>query len=268
MKFSISNIAWPAEHDEEMYGFIYDNGFSGLEIAPTRIFPNDPYDKLIEAKDFSNMLKEVFGLSVSSMQSIWYGITESIFGSDTDRQKLIDYSKKAVDFAHVIGCQNLVFGCPKNRDIPAGTAPDIYLPIAFEFFDKIGSYAAKEKVFVSIEPNPTIYNTNFINTTPGAFDICKELDNSGIKVNMDLGTVIYNGENIEFLKDNINLINHIHISEPYLAPIQKRTMHRELIEALKNLQYDKYVSIEMGNPNDIELVKKTILYMEEICHDV
>ena len=51
MKLSISNIAWSTEHDNTMYQFLKDNGFDGLEIAPTRIFPEKPYEHLSEAKD-------------------------------------------------------------------------------------------------------------------------------------------------------------------------------------------------------------------------
>lgn len=264
MNLSISNIAWSPEYDEEMYGFLSANGFCGLEIAPTRISLQAPYDKLAEAGEFSSRLKKIYNIRISSMQSIWYGITESIFGSDYDRQKLIDYTQKAVDFANAVACTNLVFGCPKNRAIPSDAVSDNYLTIAYDFFNKIGKYAAGYGICISIEPNPPIYNTNFINTTIQAFDICKKLGNPGIKVNIDLGTIIHNSESLEILKDKINLINHIHISEPYLVPIEKRTLHHELINELRNLNYDKFISIEMSNPNNIDLVKEVILYVKEL----
>lgn len=38
MKLSISNIGWDAEQDEAVYRLMGAYGFSGLEIAPTRIF--------------------------------------------------------------------------------------------------------------------------------------------------------------------------------------------------------------------------------------
>lgn len=268
MNLSISNIAWPPENDEEMYGFLVTNGFCGLEIAPTRIFPQAPYDKLTQANEFSSRLKEIYNIGVSSIQSIWYGITESIFASADAQQKLIDYTKKAVDFANAVACPNLVFGCPKNRAVPPCAVLDNYLTIACDFFNKIGDYAAGYGICISIEPNPPIYNTNFINTTVEAFDLCKKLNNPGIKVNIDLGTMIHNGEGIEILKDNINLINHIHISEPYLVPIEKRTLHYELIKELQNLNYDKFISIEMNNPNNLDLVKETILYIKGLSYDI
>lgn len=262
MYLSISNIAWSSRHDEEMYGFFSDNGFCGLEIAPTRIFQQNPYDKLAEANEFSKRLKRIYNIRVSSIQSIWYGITESIFGSDAARQKLVDYTKKAVDFANAVACPNLVFGCPKNRSIPPDVVPGKYLPITYDFFNKIGKYAAGYGICISIEPNPPIYNTNFINTTSEAFDICKKLNNPGIKVNIDLGTMLHNGEGIEILKGNIDLINHIHISEPHLVLIEKRPIHHDLFEMLRNLKFDKSISIEMSNQNNIDSVKEAIMYVK------
>ena len=261
MKLSISNIAWQAEYDWEMYNFLSANKFDGLEIAPTRIFPDSPYDCISQAKDFKKMLKNDYGLSVSSVQSIWFGVVENIFGSETERQKLIDYTKKAIDFANALDCRNIVFGCPKNRAVPADMHPDIYLPLAYNFFNQIGDYAASNGTYISIEPNPPIYSTNFINTTAEAFDICKKLNNPGIKINIDMGTFIHNNESLTILWDNIDLINHVHISEPRLAPVEKRKLHVDLINELRNLNYANYLSIEMANPNDIDLVKKTVLYI-------
>ena len=42
MKLSISNIAWDKEKDIEMYEYLSKLNFSGIEIAPTRIFEIDP----------------------------------------------------------------------------------------------------------------------------------------------------------------------------------------------------------------------------------
>lgn len=260
MKLSISNIAWSAEHEYEQYRFLQTQGIQGLEIAPTRIFPTYPYDKLSEAHVWATALKENYGLIISSMQSIWYGHTEKIFASSVERKTLIDYTKKAIDFAAVIGCKNLVFGNPKNRDTEELTK---MMPIAMDFFKEIGSYAAIKNTIIAIEPNPTIYNTRFINTTEQAFEFVDQVASPGVKVNVDLGTIIYNGENISVLKQATSLINHIHISEPYLKAIEHRDIHLKLLKLLTEIQYDKYVSIEMGK-QDIEIVKNTILYLKEL----
>ena len=74
MQLSMSNIAWKKEQDEEIYRFMQENGFTGLEIAPTRIFPELPYEHLKEAEIWSKRLKKEYGFSISSMQSIWFGM--------------------------------------------------------------------------------------------------------------------------------------------------------------------------------------------------
>jgi sugar phosphate isomerase/epimerase len=253
MKRSFSNIAWSAEHDAEMYAFLHAQGFDGLEIAPTRIFPEHPYEHLDEARNFAARLYERYGFAISSMQSILYGRAENIFGSHTEREDLLEYTRKAVDFAAALSCGNLVFGCPKNRTMPEGAD----IQGAYDFFGNAAEYAEHRGTVIALEPNPPYYGTNFINTTQEAFDFCRKLNLPALKVNADLGTLISNGESINLLKENISLINHIHISEPKLAPIERREVHREICR----LEFGGYVSVEMGNTGDLDVVKRTAEYI-------
>lgn len=262
IKLSISNIAWAAENDIEMYQFLKDIGLQGLEIAPTRLFPENPYDKLTEAKEWAISLKKQYGLEIPSMQSIWYGHQEKIFGSTEDRQILIDYTKKAIDFAEVIGCKNLVFGNPRNRD-----TDDISgnYPIAIDFFREIGDYALEHNTTIAIEANPPIYNTRFINRTEQAVELAYKSGSEGVKVNVDLGSIIFNEEGINYLRQVPKYINHVHISEPNLAPIENRVLHNQLIDILKEIGYQKYVSIEMRKGDNLESVKKAVEYIKRIA---
>ena len=60
MKLAISNIGWAEEQDSAVYGLMKQYGFTGLEIAPTRIFPEKPYERLKEAKDWAEWMKREF----------------------------------------------------------------------------------------------------------------------------------------------------------------------------------------------------------------
>lgn len=261
IKLSISNIAWAQENDTEMYQFLKEVGYQGLEIAPTRVFPKTPYDWLPQAKEWADNLKKEFSLVVPSMQSIWYGHQEKIFGTKEERKILIDYTKKAIEFAETIGCKNLVFGNPKNRDTDdvAGN-----YSTAIDFFHEIGEYALEHNTTIAIEPNPTIYNTRFLNYTEQAVEMAYKCDSRGVKVNIDLGTIIYNEEGIEYLKQIPEFINHVHISEPGLKQIEKKLLHQELFSILHSIGYSKYVSIEMGCQKDLKQVKSIIEYVKEI----
>ena len=91
MRLSISNIGWSEENDAAVYSIMKNNGFMGLEIAPPRIFPEQPYSKLDEARAWADELKKEHGFVVPSMQSIWYGRSEKLFGTDEERAALVDF---------------------------------------------------------------------------------------------------------------------------------------------------------------------------------
>lgn len=259
MKVTISNIAWQPENDAEMYAFLKEKKCTGIEIAPTRIFPENPYSDLNKVANFREELQSDYGLKVVSMQSICFGRNEAIFSSEEERNSLLEYIKQSIDFASVLGCENLVFGSPKNRNINPNQEE-----IALAYFSEIGKYAAEKNTVFAFEPNPVIYGTNFINTTNQALDFVKTCNVEGLKINFDLGTVIYNEENLSVLENNLKWINHIHISEPYLEEIQKRSLHKELASILRKEKYDNFISIEMKGGSELEKIKDIIEYTQDV----
>lgn len=260
MKISVSNIAWTKEYDEHMYDWLCSQEVEGLEIAPTRIIVSEPYSYAEQIAEFALDIKKNFGLEISSMQSIWYGRNENIFTSAEDREILTQYTKKAIDFAKAAECKNLVFGCPRNRNMPEGAN----LNLAIDFFEELAQYAKTQNTVIGMEANPPVYNTNFINTTKQAFELIDKIGNDGFKLNLDMGTMIANGEDVALLRGREHLINHVHISEPGLAMIEQRSVHEELARLLYEADYSGYVSLEVKTQENIEEVKKAVTYLQEI----
>ena len=106
-QLAISNIAWQQSDDEEIYTAMQHCGFTGLEIAPTRIFPSEPYENLTGAALFGGYLRNRWGFHVPSLQSIWYGLEGNIF-DPADTERLLDYTAQAFQFAHTVNCPSLV----------------------------------------------------------------------------------------------------------------------------------------------------------------
>lgn len=264
MKLSISNIAWSADQDSIVYEIMKENGFSGLEIAPTRIFPERPYEDLGAAERWAKDLKAQYGFAVPSMQSIWYGVKEQIFGSPEERSTLIDYTKKAIEFAEAVGCGNLVFGCPRNRNLPEETDKKAAGQIAEDFFRELADHAVRHNTVIAMEANPPIYHTNYINTTVQALELTAAIGSDGFKVNLDTGTIIENGESLSMLEGKVSVLNHVHISEPGLKMIERRELHRELAELLQKENYQGYVSIETGRTECMADLKEICAYVKEI----
>lgn len=260
MKLSVSNIGWNSQQDREMYVWLQEQGIQGLEAAPTRLFPEGPYDRLEQAAVMAKELKTQYGLQIPSMQSIWYGMPQRISGTQEEWDKLYLYTEKAIDFACACSCRNLVFGCPKNRTVlqSADAARNE------QFLLEIAQAAHKKQAVIALEANPTIYHTNYINTTMEAIETVRRLDHPGLKLNLDFGTVLANEECLNILKGNIDIISHVHISEPGLKSLQRRQEHLVLKELLQQGGYEHFVSLEMAQPEDFCALTESILYLKEV----
>lgn len=260
INLAISNIAWNTELNDSVYELMQKYGFTGLEIAPTKIIPNEPYLHIKEAREWAHSLQRRWEFSIPSIQSVWYGRAEKLLGSEKERTLLLDYTKLAVDFAVVLGVKNLVFGCPKNRFVPDGADKSI----AVRFFKEIGDYAYEKGTCIGMEANPELYGTNFINTTEEAVFLIKQVASDGFKLNLDVGTMIQNNESISILYGNVEVVNHCHISEPFLKKIEKRDLHREIFDFLRTENYKGFVSIEMSLQEKISDIEEVLQYVREL----
>ena len=255
MRLSISNIAWDTGQNETVYSFMQELGYTGMEIAPTKFFPELPYDHWKEFHLLCEELKERFGISVCSMQSILYGMDQNLFDV-RGAEKLLVYLDKAFAFGEEAGGCNLVFGCPKNRSIPEGRSWKDAIP----FFAEAATLALGHSCVLALEANSPMYGTNFINTTAEAFEFAREVP--GLRVNLDFGTIIDCEDDLQTVADNLYLVNHVHISEPGLVPVKPREEHKELAAILKDSDYSGYVSIEMKQ-TDMDTIKETMDYVLE-----
>ena len=234
MKLSISNIAWTKDEDEQVYRLMVDNGFTGLDIAPARIFEN-PFEVEVEAaKSFKNKMKDM-GIEVVGMQSLLYK-TEglNIFGTPESRYSMFKHLIKMMDYAKKIGVKILVFGSPKNRLI-GNMEYKKAEKIAIGFFSELADYAKRNGLIFCIEPNPKDYGADFLTNTIDAANFVKKVNNDGLGLHMDMGTILMNNEDIEgIIEAYIDIIKHIHISHPHLDIVNKNK--DEHILALKGFK--------------------------------
>ncbi len=242
MKLSASNIGWHKADDDFVLRQLMYLGFSGLEFAPSKVTNQIPYSKaaINESRKYFTKVFENFGLRPSSMQSIWYGVNRNIFNSAEDNSWLIEYTIRAMDYSREVGCKNIVFGCPLNRNLQDAHNAGY----AIKFFSKIEEYASSIGINFAIEANPRIYSTNFLNTHNEVFNFLINHDLYGLRINYDIGAAISNFEKSSSVTKMKNMISHVHISEPFLNPIRPRKRHMSFKKIFEN-NYDGYVSIEM-----------------------
>ncbi|TNF69103.1 MAG: sugar phosphate isomerase/epimerase [Gammaproteobacteria bacterium] len=265
MKLAISNIAWKSD-DYQYYTLLKRYGFSGLEIAPTR-FSEYPYDHIKMALKIKNHLLSDYQLPIISMQSLLFGVKGlALFESESARNRLLSYLKKAIIYAKAMKCPVLVFGNPKQR-IQHDKLLDNH--IAINFFREIGAYAQQHSVYFCIEANPKVYGTNFINNHKQAKWLVETVSSDGFQMIIDTSTMLINQERPESIIDCLDYVKHIHISMPYLNAFnEKHHLYtqwlNEFLAIVKSNQYQHYLSIEMTHTDKTQIEASLSLLQQYI----
>jgi sugar phosphate isomerase/epimerase len=255
LKLAASNIAWTPDDNFEAYSALAEAGFSGLEVAPTRFVPEVPYSakNLQKAQDFAEVAFNQATLRICSVQSIWFGRDEQIFGSQSERDFLLAHTRGAIDFAVALGSPHIVFGSPKNRK--RKDSQDV--GIGHEFLAACSYYAETKGVTIGLEASPKSYGANYITSTFEALLLVQSINSPSLKINLDLGAVIENREPISELASVLPFTSHVHVSEPHLRAVVDRAEHDELRRILTDGGYSGWVSLEMA-PAELPTLKKSL----------
>lgn len=261
-KLAISNIAWDETQADGMYTLLKQQGVA-LEIAPPKVIKRYPNYEALQVQQFRHYIDDTYHLPIISLQSILFGESAELFRSDQEYEIIFKQVQRAIECANLLACRNVVFGSPKNRNLFKADDKEK----GVRFFRALGEFALEHNTILAIEANPKIYGTNYINTTEEAFELAKIVNCQGLQVNVDLGTIIENNESLSTLVQNKDYINHVHISEPYLEKIMNRDIHKKLASTLQRIDYDKYISIEMKQQNQTEILK-SIQYVKEVFYGV
>lgn len=278
VELSVSNIAWDASFENEMIDLLIKNGIRHLDFAPGKFFydiANTTDSEILSVKN--EWLQR--GFSLTGIQSLLYGTTGLNLFEISSQKRMLEHLKKISHIGSLTGAKRLVFGSPKNRD--RSKLDDIQTEnIALDFFYRLGEIAKEENVTVCLEANPTAYGTNFLTTTDEAASFVRKLNHSNIKLQLDLGTVYTNNETAETIDRVSDVVGHIHLSEPSMAPLTSDDhFHREvgskLISCLSGSMFQsRILTIEMitnnceSSENRIKTLEKSIkvakmLYMQD-----
>jgi sugar phosphate isomerase/epimerase len=251
MKLAISNIAWTAEQDHQAAELMGQYGVTGVEIAPSRVWPIP-----VEASDEDVMAHRRFwedcGIRVAAMQALLYGHPElTIFGNARSQGETGDYLRKIMRLAGLLGAGPLVFGSPRNRRVGNLSAGDARAA-AVRFFREMGEAAEAEGVTLCIEANPPQYDCDFVTTTVEAMSLVRDVDHPGFGLHLDTGGMALNKENVpDTLRGCAGAIRHVHASEPFLAQVGPGVVAHEVVAAsLREIGYDGWVSVEMRRNDD------------------
>jgi sugar phosphate isomerase/epimerase len=110
-------------------------------------------------------------------------------------------------------------------------------------------------------------DTDFISSVDEGGEFVTRVNHSNFKLHLDTKAIFSTKENPEKItKKYKNIIQHVHVGDLKLAePGKINKNHDKVGLALKNINYSKYVSIEMKKNNDeVEAsILRSINYVKE-----
>ena len=250
MKLSVSNIAWEYSNKDQALEILKKYNIKYIDIAPTLLTENKNIND-INSKNIKNYYNN-FNIKIVGMQSLLYPFPDiSLFDGEYNKNLLLNYLDDIFLLAKKLNIKNLIFGSPKNRLIK--NIDSYSIENSLLIFKEISERAKKYSCIICLEANPKEYGCNFITNTTEAIDFIKKINSNNFKLNLDISTVILNKENIEnIFKNNLNIIQHVHISSPYIKDIIN--LDNEFISfILKKYNYKKIVTMEYLYQNDKNL---------------
>ena len=171
MKLALSNIAWQPEHDDTVVEIMQESGITGVEIAPTKIWPRPLEVTESEALRYRAHW-ESRGIAIVALQSLVFGRPDlEVFGTDAKRNEFIEYLTGIMRLGRWLGAGPHIFGSPKNRKRGAKDRETAHA-IAAPFFAELGRRAEDMGVFLCIEPNPEVYDCDFVTTADDTISLC------------------------------------------------------------------------------------------------
>lgn len=229
MEISISNIAWDVEFDTDIYEILKKNHIRKIDIAPPKYFTN-PAEATI--KEISEVYEKWAskGISITGMQSLLFGTQGlNLFSDASIQKKMLNHLDNICKIGKNLNSKYLVFGSPKNRDAQ-GLSTQKIRSIYLNFFRQLGDIAATHDTIICLEPNPKEYGANFMTNSQETANVVYDISHPNIAMQLDTGAIFMNNEDpIKIIENHNEIIGHIHISEPKLAPVGSNQFDHNLI---------------------------------------
>jgi sugar phosphate isomerase/epimerase len=263
MKLAISNIAWEQHNNIAVLNALKNHGVSGIEVAPTKIWPDWSGASRQHADQYRCWLADE-GFEIPAMQAILFAMPDIQILDVQCQQRFLEHMERVADIAAGFNAKVLVLGAPKNRRRGQLSMSESR-EIAVEVLRKAGEICADRGCCIGLEHNPIEYGCDFVTNVADAREIVDSVDHKGVQLHLDAAGIHMCGGQISEVITGAGAFVHFHISEPMLEPIANGIVdHESAISTLKELDYDGWVSIEMKQPQTFQLVLDSLKALEGV----
>jgi sugar phosphate isomerase/epimerase len=256
-KLAISNIAWEQHDDPAMLAMLLAAGVSGIEVAPTKVWPDLQLAGIPQAEAYRRQLADA-GFAIPALQAILFGRPELQVFDSTCHSDFLAHIAHIAELAQALGARVLVFGAPNNRRRGQLAQPEA-MEVATEFFSQAAELCTQSNCCIGLEHNPVEYGCDFVTNVADARQLVDSVDHPGLQLHLDAAGIHLCGGDMATVIRQAGPFVHYHISEPGLAPLAGGEVdHGLACEAVRQLDYDGWLSIEMKPTDSFERLRQSV----------
>lgn len=268
MKFGICSEIFKSWNDiERSIAYVKEVGYDGLEVAP---FTLAPYVYDIPRADREKIVKAAAREELDILGIHWVFVgPEGVHLTHPDaevRKNTQQYMEALVDFCGDIGGKVIIVGSPKQRSLVGDTSYDQAFDYAREIFEQTMPRCEAQDVTICMEPL-THLETDFCHTTAQAVSLIESVSHPNFQLILDTKAMAFESESRPALiKKYAHLLKHYHANDENLnGPGFGEVDFVPIFEALQEIQYEHYVSVEVFNfdPGPERIAVDSLQYMKQ-----
>ena len=250
-RYSMCNESMQGMKWSEQCELLARAGFRGIEIAPFSLVQKGIEELTPRKRQAMVLAMKNAGIECVGLHWLFSPPPHGLHLTTPDekvRAKSLKYFQKLIDFCSDLGGKVLVFGSPKGRNAVKGISVRRATKYLAEGLAQVADHAQERGVKVLLEPLGHT-QTNVVNTTAAAISLIEEIHHPALETMFDFHNTV--DEKIPFheiIQKHFSHIYHVHVQEMggrYLGAGNGVKDFVKAFQALKDLHYDKWISLEV-----------------------
>ena len=267
MRLAICNETFGDWPFEKAFAMAADCGYRGIEIAP---FTISDYVTDVSSQQRTKVRRqaEAAGLEVIGLHWL-LARTKGFHLTSPDsavRRKTADYLGELARFCADLGGKLLIFGSPKQRNLPPGVGRTDAMRYAAEVIRMALPALEAADVTLAMEPlSPG--TTDFLNTASDAAELVRAVDSSRCRLILDCNAMATEPTPMpELIRKHAPMLAHFHANDPNRqGPGFGKLDFLPILKALAEIDYRGWISVEVFDytPGPEQLARRSIRYLKK-----
>lgn len=244
IRLAVSNIALPAFDHRKALKALPELGFTGVEVAPSRAWPNTWKELVPTAIDAYRKQVEAAELTIIGLHSLLFDQKHlGLFKGAALRAETLEFFIHLSAVCRDLGGYTLIWGGGRHRGT---TTYSDAVAQTIDFFGELAISTKEHGTCFCLEPlSPK--DTDFIHSAKESLAIVEAVNMPSLAVQLDAKALVENNEvNSEIFEVVKPHLVHFHANEPRLAALcdSQIVNHARLGQLLRDVNYDGYVTME------------------------